>query len=412
MFVRLEQYFSLPGALAAYALAVGVFRISDSLPSIVYALLSGLNAATVGIIALAAVQLSRKAATDFITRVLVFMGGSAGLLYNALWYFPVLMAIGGSCTMTWDTRWFRQLLQNAKALMDRRSRPDSEEGDQPSEPVALQGVSGLHDPSNVAPFSAGGAQAMTQRIRSTEQPSQPVIEANGTGPDESPETNVLSWRFGVAVLVLFFVFFIAIMILRGTLHHQTRAFSVFANLFLAGTIIFGGGPVVIPLLREYVVAEGWVSPRNFLLGLAITQAFPGPNFNFGVYLGGLAVAGHSNAAVGALLGYIAIFSPGIVVHTGTMSLWKNLRERRWFTSALRGVNATAVGLIYTAVYRLWQQGLLSDTYTLGSSLDSDPWWVVVAATSFVGGHWFGVPAPAAIVLGGVMGLVWYGVVTK
>jgi chromate transport protein ChrA len=46
-----------------------------------------------------------------------------------------------------------------------------------------------------------------------------------------------------------------------------------------GTIIFGGGPVVIPLLREYVVDEGWVTPRDFLIGLAVIQAFPGPNFN-------------------------------------------------------------------------------------------------------------------------------------
>ena len=58
-------------------------------------------------------------------------------------------------------------------------------------------------------------------------------------------------------------------------------------MYLAGTIIFGGGPVVIPLLREYIVSEGWVSPRDFLIGLALIQGFPGPNFNFAVYLGGL-----------------------------------------------------------------------------------------------------------------------------
>jgi chromate transport protein ChrA len=59
------------------------------------------------------------------------------------------------------------------------------------------------------------------------------------------------------------------MALRGTLKSPPRGFSLFANLYLAVTIIFGGGPVVIPLLREYVVYEGWVSSRDFLLGLAI-----------------------------------------------------------------------------------------------------------------------------------------------
>ncbi len=79
-----------------YGLAVGVSNISDTLPRIVYALLSGLNAATVGIIALAAVQLAEKAITDRLTRLLVFLGAAAGLLYNALWYFPLLMLIAGS----------------------------------------------------------------------------------------------------------------------------------------------------------------------------------------------------------------------------------------------------------------------------------------------------------------------------
>lgn len=58
-------------------------------------------------------------------------------------------------------------------------------------------------------------------------------------------------------------------------------------MYLAGTVIFGGGPVVIPMLRSYVVDPGWVSSRDFLIGLAIIQAFPGPNFNFAVFLNAL-----------------------------------------------------------------------------------------------------------------------------
>lgn len=76
------------------------------------------------------------------------------------------------------------------------------------------------------------------------------------------------------------------MILRGTLLSKLLFFSFFANMYLASTFIFGG-PVVIPHLREYVVAESWVFPRDFLIGLAIQQSFSGPNFNFAVYLGAL-----------------------------------------------------------------------------------------------------------------------------
>jgi chromate transport protein ChrA len=203
------------------------------------------------------------------------------------------------------------------------------------------------------------------------------------------------------------------MVLRGALRDPSRLYSLFANMYLAGTIIFGGGPVVIPLLREYVVAEGWVSPRDFLIGLAVIQAFPGPNFNFAVYLGSLAaIGGGYVSAWGALLSYIGIFLPGLVTVYGEMGLWSALRGKRWVKSALRGINAAAVGLIYTAVYRLWEIGYIDQGFEAGKSLGDDPWWVVVTATSYVGGYWFNLNPPTAIVLGGVMGLIRYGVVNK
>ena len=405
---------SLPGAIAAYALALGVSKINTALPAIVYALLSGLNAATVGIIALAAVQLSQQAITDKLTRILVFLGGCAGMLYNALWYFPVLMVLGGAATIVWDYKWGHDAIRAAKARMIRsRNQQDiGNEEERVGEQVELQDVS---RPRDVATKGTSSIHQISERAPGKE--TAPGI-GNGIAVEEGErvipanlELRVFSWKFSFVTITCFFITFIVIMVLRGTLRSPSIGFSLFANLYLAGTIIFGGGPVVIPLLREYVVAEGWVSPRDFLLGLAICQAFPGPNFNFAVYLGALAVAGYLNQAAGAVIGYVAIFAPGIILFTGTMGLWKVLRNRRWFTSGLRGINATAVGLIYTAVYRLWEQGFLSEAFTSGSSLGLDPWWIVVTATSFVGGRWFNVPAPVAIVLGGVMGLVWYGVVT-
>lgn len=68
-------------------------------------------------------------------------------------------------------------------------------------------------------------------------------------------------------------------------------------------------------------------------------------------------------------------------------------------------------MIYTAVYRLWQIGYIDEGYRDGTSLAVEPWWVVVTATSYVGGMWFGVKPPVAIIMGAVMGLIWYGVVT-
>lgn len=411
---------SLPGAIGAYALGIGVSKIGDTLPGPVYALISGLNGATVGIIALAAVQLSNKAITDNITTILVFLGGTSGMLYNALWYYPVLMFGGGCATVIWDYGWGHRVFQVIKTrIARRRDAPRSGDEEEP-QAIEIQGIAeGEADqtvhPSNIATSrraTSSNTELDRHEISTTVDP-QPVdnSEQRNAAPESRPPR--ISWRFGVMVIACFLGTFIAIMTLRGTLHSPPRGFSLFANLYLAGTIIFGGGPVVIPLLREYVVAQGWVSARDFLLGLAIIQAFPGPNFNFATYLATLAVGDprRLNPAAGAVIGFVAIFAPGLILHTGTMGGWSILRRYRWATSGIRGINAMAVGLVYTAVYRLFEIGYVGADFKSGSPLGGDPWWVVVTATSFVGGRWFGVSAPMAIILGGVMGMVWYGVVS-
>jgi chromate transport protein ChrA len=405
---------SLPGAIAAYGLAVGISHISETLPAPVYALLSGLNGATVGIIALAAVQLSQKAITDKLTRILVFFGGTAGMLYNALWYFPILMVAGGLSTIIWDYKYPHRFYRSIKSR-GKQAPPNEENGNADSQ--EMQTVSGAQSkatPDDATTHRTTTVQANLASGPPAELPKPNLLETNSPSPtaELSSQPLRLSWKSGLLIIAAFLATFIVAMVLRGTLHSPPRGFSLFANLYLAGTIIFGGGPVVIPLLREYVVYEGWVSPRDFLLGLAIIQAFPGPNFNFAVYLGALAVVGSGTDAVfGAMIGYVAIFAPGLALHTGMMGLWKVLRRYRWFVSGLRGINATAVGLIYAAVYRLWEIGFLSGDFKTGTSLGTDPWFLVIAATAYTGGMWFKIDAPVAILLGGVMGMIWYGVVT-
>lgn len=105
-------------------------------------------------------------------------------------------------------------------------------------------------------------------------------QVTATEPDSPPAPPLsVTTKQGVAIILAFFVTLITLMVLRSTIKNPPVDLRLFTNLFLAGTIIFGGGPVVIPLLREYVVEDGWVSSRDFLIGLDIIQAFPGPNFN-------------------------------------------------------------------------------------------------------------------------------------
>jgi chromate transport protein ChrA len=404
-----------------YGLSLGVARIGETLPGPVYALLSGLNAATVGIIALAAVQLSDKAITDKLTRALVFLTGASGMLYTALWYFPVLMAGAGVATLVWDFKW----LQIAFSRISRKIRRRKSQAQEPEDTAAPRNLSatsreivdGLE--STLHHRTIPTVEPRDVELADREPISISVVDsANVTRDLDSVrvvpsgiELKVIGWKTGAYVLAGFFISFIVVMITRSVIKSRPRGVSLFGNLYLAGTIIFGGGPVVIPLLREYIVAEGWVSPRDFLLGLALIQSFPGPNFNFAVYLGSLAtVRTPLPSFAGAIIGFLGIFAPGIIIVIAVMGLWKVLRSRRWFLSILRGVNAGAVGLVFTAVYKLWQIGFVDADYQSGSPLGRDPWWVAITATSFVGGAWFGLSAPFAILLGGVMGLIWYGVV--
>ncbi|KAI5463651.1 chromate transporter-domain-containing protein [Mariannaea sp. PMI_226] len=383
---------SLPGALGMFGLSIGIANIGDTLPRQVFALLSGLNAATVGIIALAAVELSDQAITDRLTRILVFFTAAAGLLYNALWYFPLLVVSTGCATVVYDYRWLHRPLKAAKGfiLRLRKQRETNQE----------EGISDENGNNRLA--SASGASH------------------DGPVPQEAEPRIIprslrlkFSWKSGILIIAAFLVTFVVTMILRAALANPPMLYKLFANLFLAGTVIFGGGPVVIPLLREYVVAEGWVSPRNFIIGLAITQAFPGPNFNFAVFLGSLAAVNNGYPPIaGAIIGFCGIFFPGIILVHGTMGIWGALRSRPWIKSAVRGVNAGATGLIYTAVYRIWQIGFVDEGFESGKSLGDDPWWVVVSATAYVGGRHFGVSAPMSIALGATMGLIRYAVIAS
>ena len=399
-----------------YGLSIGVSSIGEALPRSVYAVLSGLNAATVGVIALAAVELSNKAITDKLSRTLLFLSGAAGMLYNALWYFPTLMFACGVAAVMYDYHWLHGPVRATMGLIRRRSS------------VAASAEDGMADPGReTATHDSRGTEMgrMRQGVSSVEPSSTARTPNQGESPqldsDGEAEQRIIpqeyrlgfSWKVGTGIIAAFLVTFIVVMVLRSTLPNPPLLYQLFANLYLAGTIIFGGGPVVIPLLREYVVAEGWVSPRDFIIGLAIVQSFPGPNFNFAVFLGGLAASNSGlPSAWGAMIGFLAIFFPGLALVHGTMGVWGSLRSKPWVKSVLRGVNAGAVGLIYTAIYRIWQVGYIDEGFQSGTSLGNDPWWVVVTATAYVGGRYYGIVAPLAILLGAGLGLVRYGVVSS
>jgi chromate transporter len=125
--------------------------------------------------------------------------------------------------------------------------------------------------------------------------------------------------------------------------------AVAAAFYRSGALVFGGGHVVLPLLRAAVVDPGWVSDSAFLDGYGAAQAVPGPLFTFAAYLGAVASA-PPGGVVGAALALVAIFTPGLLLLMVAVVFWQDLRARTNARAAMAGVNAAVVGLLASALY--------------------------------------------------------------
>ena len=148
--------------------------------------------------------------------------------------------------------------------------------------------------------------------------------------------------------VVFAAAFFALLALSFAPAHS-GATALAAAVYRSGALVFGGGHVVLPLLRAAVVDSGWVSDSSFLAGYGAAQAVPGPLFTFAAYLGAVAGVGPGGVA-GAALALAAIFAPGLLLVTATLPFWNGLRARVNARAAMAGVNAAVVGLLASALY--------------------------------------------------------------
>jgi chromate transporter len=167
----------------------------------------------------------------------------------------------------------------------------------------------------------------------------------------------VSRAVGVTALILYFVFLLGLPLVQRLA--GSTAVALFDAFYRSGALVFGGGHVVLPLLRQAFVAPGWVSDDTFLAGYGAAQAVPGPLFTFAAYLG-TAVRVAPNGIPGAALGLIGIFLPGILILLGTLPFWDSFRRRESAQAAMRGVNAAVVGLLGAALYNpLWTTSVRS-----------------------------------------------------
>ena len=161
----------------------------------------------------------------------------------------------------------------------------------------------------------------------------------------------------IVSLSLFAILLFGIPTLSGSVHSHTIA--LIDSFYRTGSLVFGGGHVVLPLLQTAVVSPGWISKDMFLVGYGAAQAVPGPLFTFSAYLGTVMQPAPSGWT-GGVICLIFIFLPSFLLLIGILPFWEKLGKEPTVRRALTGVNAAVVGLLLAAFYNpVWTSGILS-----------------------------------------------------
>jgi len=330
---------------------------------------SGLGAVGVALVVGAAISLSAKTAPDRETKMLNLIAAVVSYMYSSAWIFPVLIVFGGLVTL----------------------------------------------------------------IRDREKP---VNEAPG---DEGIQSYGMGKAGGMCLIVVWAVILVTAIVLRTSVYDYEghgRGVYWFETFYRIGSYIFGGGQVVLPLIIEQLVhyedvcdstsgkqmcvrkpdyeiygeeligkgnqnVSSWMTEAQFLAGLGIAQAMPGPLFNITAYLGALIAARAGvNVLVGIAACWIGMFAPGVLLIFGALPWWGEFRKLPVYRRALPGMNAAAVGLVVAASFSLYDKVRASSPFPDTA--------VAIGILGFAAVELYKVPAPAAILAGGLLGIIGWG----
>lgn len=201
----------------------------------------------------------------------------------------------------------------------------------------------------------------------------------------STSTVQVTKRVGIVCLSMFFGLLIILPVIREVT--DSYWISMIDSFYRSGSLVFGGGHVVLPLLEQEFVSNGWIGEENFLAGYGATQAVPGPLFTFAAYIGAV-----MNGWQGGLVATVAIFLPAFLLVVGTLPFWDHLRNQSKILGVIKGVNAAVVGILISALYfPIWTHSILSPMdFALAAVLFSmlafwkwPPWIIVMSG--IVGG---------------------------
>ncbi len=207
--------------------------------------------------------------------------------------------------------------------------------------------------------------------------------------EKAPEAVEMPLQFGKRTGIVAWILFFALLMLLPIFRPFVQAtwYAIFDIFYRVGSIVFGGGHVVLPMLEREVVPEGWMSSEAFIAGYGAAQAVPGPLFTLSGYLGQL-----MGSFSGAAIAVVAMFLPSFLLVIGTLPFWSIIRTKPRIQAALKGVNASVVGILLAALYDPVFTSAVHDpidfvivliSFTLLVFYKLSP-WIVVVITAILG----------------------------
>lgn len=217
---------------------------------------------------------------------------------------------------------------------------------------------------------------------------------NFTGPQVSSDE-----RKPLAIHWKYLSFFISILVIAIALGAITNATPIllFENTYRYGSIVFGGGHVLIPMMYEHFVNfKDYLTSQEFLAGYGIVQALPGPVFSFSTYVGGMSLKdmGTTGHILGCLIGTVGIFLPGTLLIFFVVPIWEGLKKYAFVKKSLEGINAVAAGMVAAASYILLQ------------SIGFDFFNISIVGTTFLLLMFTRIPSPAIVFFFLILGIIF------
>lgn len=204
---------------------------------------------------------------------------------------------------------------------------------------------------------SGAILSLLDYLRGPEKSIGTYFQSNGEIRGPTDKDRMLVEKIGLSIFQGFAYLFtwLALLILSVAIVNMTDSnllMDIFEVYFRVGSLVFGGGIVVLPMLQSELVPRGWVTNEQFFQGLGIAQSMPGPMFNFAAFLGAV-----TNGFPGSLTAAVGLFGPGFILIFAMLPFWSRFRHLAWFKAVLKGLNASATGLIVAGCVTLYPKSV-------------------------------------------------------